>query len=35
MSVYVTKPEAYDIMWDRLETHNDDASASVQADDRR
>ena len=29
-SVDVTKPEAYDIMWNRLETHYD-ASASVQA----
>ena len=30
-SVYVTKPEAYDIMWKKLETHYSDTSASVQA----
>lgn len=30
-SVYVTKPEAYDIMWRKLETHYTDTSASVQA----
>ncbi|KAK3727737.1 hypothetical protein QZH41_005196 [Actinostola sp. cb2023] len=30
-SVYVTKPEAYDTMWKKLETHYEDASASVQA----
>ena len=30
-SVYITRPEAYDTMWRKLEAHYDDASASVQA----
>ena len=30
-SIYVTKPEAYDIMWQKLESHYEDVSASVQA----
>ena len=30
-SVYITRPEAYDEMWRKLEAHYDDASASVQA----
>ena len=29
-SVYVTRPEAYDTMWTKLETHYDDTSATVQ-----
>ena len=29
--VYVTKPEAYDVMWKKLEDFHDDASATVQA----
>ena len=29
-SVYVTKPEAYDIMWQKLESHYEDVGASVQ-----
>ena len=29
--VYVTKPEAYDAMWKKLEDFHDDASATVQA----
>lgn len=30
-SVYVTKPEAYDTMWKKLEDYYDDTSATVQA----
>ena len=30
-SVYVTKPEAYEIMWKKLETYYNDTSASVQS----
>ena len=30
-SVFITKPEAYDIMWEELELHYEDTSASVQA----
>ena len=30
-SVFITKPEAYDIMWEKLELHYEDTSASVQA----
>lgn len=30
-SVYVTKPEAYDAMWKKVEDFYDDASATVQA----
>ncbi|CAB4001171.1 Hypothetical predicted protein, partial [Paramuricea clavata] len=30
-SVFVTKPEAYDIMWGKLECHYGDTTASVQA----
>ncbi|CAB4022649.1 Hypothetical predicted protein, partial [Paramuricea clavata] len=30
-SVFVTKPEAYDIMWEKLECHYGDTTASVQA----
>ena len=30
-SVYVTKPEAYDVMWGKLEDYYEDTSASVQA----
>ncbi|XP_048579693.1 uncharacterized protein LOC5508489 [Nematostella vectensis] len=30
-SVFFTKPEAYDIMWKKLEAYYDDTSASVQA----
>ena len=30
-SVFITKPEAYDIMWEKLEIHYEDTSASVQA----
>ena len=30
-SVYITKPEAYDIMWSKLEDYYNDTSASVQA----
>ena len=30
-SVYITRPEAYDEMWKKLEVHYDDVSASVQA----
>ena len=30
-SVYVTKPEAYEIMWTKLEAYYDDTSASVQS----
>ena len=30
-SVYVTKPEAYDAMWKKLDDFYDDASATVQA----
>ena len=30
-SVYITRPEAYDEMWRKLEAHYNDASASVQA----
>ena len=30
-SVYVTKPEAYDTMWKKLEAYYDDTSATVQA----
>jgi len=30
-SVYVTKPEVYDIMWKKLEAHYEDSSASVEA----
>ncbi|KAJ7391219.1 hypothetical protein OS493_019350 [Desmophyllum pertusum] len=30
-SVYVTKPEAYDVMWKKLEDYYDDTSATVQA----
>ncbi len=30
-SVYVTKPEAYDVMWQRLENYNEDVGTSVQA----
>ena len=30
-SVYVTKPEAYDLMWRKLESHYEDVRASVQA----
>lgn len=29
-SVYVTKPEAYEMMWKKLETYYDDTSATVQ-----
>ena len=29
--MYITRPEAYDEMWRKLEAHYDDASASVQA----
>ena len=29
-SVYVTKPEAYDAMWKKLEDYYDDTSATVQ-----
>ena len=28
--MYITRPEAYDTMWGKLEAHYDDASASVQ-----
>ena len=30
-SVYITKPEAYDVMWRRLENYYEDVEASVQA----
>ena len=30
-SVFITKPEAYDIMWEKLELYYEDTSASVQA----
>ena len=30
-SVYVTNPEAYDVMWKKLEDYYDDTSATVQA----
>ena len=30
-SVYITKPEAYDVMWKRLENYYEDVGASVQA----
>ena len=30
-SVYVTNPEAYDLMWRKLESHYEDVGASVQA----
>ena len=30
-SVYVTKPEAYEVMWKKLENHYEDVGASVQA----
>ena len=30
-SVYVTKPEAYDVMWQKLESFYEDVGASVQA----
>jgi hypothetical protein len=30
-SIYVTKPEAYEVMWKRLENHYEDVGASVQA----
>ena len=30
-SVYVTKPEAYDVMWQKLESYYEDVGASVQA----
>ena len=30
-SVYVTKPEAYDTMWQKLESYYEDVGASVQA----
>ena len=30
-SVYITKPEAYDIMWQKLESYYEDVGASVQA----
>ena len=30
-SVYITKPEAYGIMWKKLEDYYEDTSASVQA----
>ena len=30
-SVYITRPEAYDTMWRKLEAHYDDASASASA----
>ncbi|KAL9987900.1 hypothetical protein ACROYT_G002280 [Oculina patagonica] len=30
-SVYVTKPEAYDAMWKKLEVYYDDTSATIQA----
>ena len=30
-SVFITKPEAYDIMWEKLELNYEDTSASVQA----
>ena len=30
-SVYITKPEAYDVMWQKLESYYEDVGASVQA----
>ena len=30
-SVYITKPEAYDMMWNKLESYYEDVGASVQA----
>jgi hypothetical protein len=30
-SVYITKPEAYDLMWSKLESYYEDVGASVQA----
>ena len=30
-SVYVTKPEAYNVMWQKLESFYEDVGASVQA----
>ena len=30
-SVYVTKPEAYDTMWQKLESYYEDVGASVEA----
>ena len=30
-SVYITKPEAYDVMWSKLESYYEDVGASVQA----